>query len=169
LLVLGTHQCIFLVLTIPIIQIQRYKLVVCKLIKISAIAQSVKRWARRPRNWCSILGRGKEIFLFSTSSRPALGTNQPTLQWVPRALSTGVKRPRSLSNAEVKNMWIYTITCPCVFTADCLRTGINLIPFLQGHIVACIVHDKRISLQMRPGRQNKISTSRVTESKQSHN
>jgi hypothetical protein len=32
-------------------------------------------------------------FLFSTSSRPALGSNQPPIQWVPGVLSPGVKRP----------------------------------------------------------------------------
>jgi hypothetical protein len=33
------------------------------------------------------------IFLFSISSRPALGFTQPPIQWVPGALSPGVKRP----------------------------------------------------------------------------
>jgi hypothetical protein len=32
-------------------------------------------------------------FIFSTSSRPALRFTQPPIQWVPGALSTGVKRP----------------------------------------------------------------------------
>jgi hypothetical protein len=31
--------------------------------------------------------------IFSTSSRPALGSTQPPIQWVPVALSPGVKRP----------------------------------------------------------------------------
>jgi hypothetical protein len=31
-------------------------------------------------------------FLFSKSSRPALGSTQPPIQWVPRGLSPGVKR-----------------------------------------------------------------------------
>jgi hypothetical protein len=31
-------------------------------------------------------------FLFSTSSRPTLGPTQPPIQWVPGALSPGVKR-----------------------------------------------------------------------------
>jgi hypothetical protein len=34
------------------------------------------------------------IFLFTTASRPALGPTQPSIQWVPGALSLGVKRPR---------------------------------------------------------------------------
>jgi hypothetical protein len=33
-----------------------------------------------------------EIFLFLTSFRPALGPDQPPIQWLPRALSLGVKR-----------------------------------------------------------------------------
>jgi hypothetical protein len=37
--------------------------------------------------------RGLGIFLFSTASRSALGLTQPPIQWVPRALPLGVKRP----------------------------------------------------------------------------
>jgi len=37
--------------------------------------------------------RGLEIFLFDTMTRPALGPKQPPIQWVPGALSLGVKRP----------------------------------------------------------------------------
>jgi hypothetical protein len=54
--------------------------------------------------------------LFSKSSRPALRSTQPPIQWVPRALSLGVKRPgRKVdhsppTSAEVKKMWIYTST-----------------------------------------------------------
>jgi hypothetical protein len=56
----------------------------------------------------SISGRG-EIFLLSTSSRPALGLIQPPIQWVSAALFPGVKRPgcepaySPPSSAEVKN------------------------------------------------------------------
>jgi hypothetical protein len=51
--------------------------------------------------------RGK-VFLFSTSSRSSLGSTQSPIQWVPGALSPGVKRPgreadRPLpTSAEVK-------------------------------------------------------------------
>jgi hypothetical protein len=36
--------------------------------------------------------RGLEIFLFATASGTALGPTQPSIQWVPEALSMGVKR-----------------------------------------------------------------------------
>jgi hypothetical protein len=36
--------------------------------------------------------QGLEIFLFTTMSRMALGPIQSPIQWVPRALSLGVKR-----------------------------------------------------------------------------
>jgi hypothetical protein len=37
--------------------------------------------------------RRLEIFLFTTTSRTALGPTQPHIQWLPRILSLGVKRP----------------------------------------------------------------------------
>jgi hypothetical protein len=46
------------------------------------------------------------------------GAHQPPIQWVPGALSLGVKRPRREadhsppSSAEVKNAWSYTSTPP---------------------------------------------------------
>jgi hypothetical protein len=57
-------------------------------------------------------------FLFFTSSRPAVGSTQPPIQWVPAVLSPGVKRlgrendhsPRT--NADVKKMCIYISTPP---------------------------------------------------------
>jgi hypothetical protein len=62
-------------------------------------------------------GRVKN-FHFCMSSRPALGSTQPSIQWVPGALSPGVKRPEREAdhpppnNAEIKKMWIYTSTPP---------------------------------------------------------
>jgi hypothetical protein len=55
------------------------------------------------------------------SSRPALGPTQPPIEWVPGALSLGVKRQEREADhspsaiAEVKKMWIYTSTPPYVF------------------------------------------------------
>jgi hypothetical protein len=52
--------------------------------------------------------RGLGIFLFTTSSRTALGPTESPIQWVTEALSLGVKRPgretdhSPLSSAEGK-------------------------------------------------------------------
>jgi hypothetical protein len=70
--------------------------------------------------------RGLGIFLFTTVSRTALGATQPPIQWVPRALSLGVKRlgreadHSPPSSAEVKNEWSYTSTPRYIFMAWCL-------------------------------------------------
>jgi hypothetical protein len=58
------------------------------------------------------------IFLFPTASRPVLELTQPPIQWVPGALSLGLKSPgresdqSPPSSAEVKNAWSYTFTPP---------------------------------------------------------
>jgi hypothetical protein len=63
-------------------------------------------------------GAMMEHFTFATASRPALGPTQPPIQWVPGALSHGLKRPwreadhSRPSSAEVKNAWSYTTTLP---------------------------------------------------------
>jgi hypothetical protein len=60
--------------------------------------------------------RGLGIFLFTTASRTALGPTQPPIQWVPGALSLGLKRQgreadhSPPSSAEVKEAWSYTST-----------------------------------------------------------
>jgi hypothetical protein len=52
---------------------------------------------------------GLEIFLYSTTSKQPLGYTKPPIQWVPVALSRGVKRPAretdhsSPSSADVNN------------------------------------------------------------------
>jgi hypothetical protein len=67
-------------------------------------------------------GRVKN-FLFSASSRPILGLTQPPIQWVPGALSPGVKRQEREADhsrpasAEVKKIWIYTSTPQYAFMA----------------------------------------------------
>jgi hypothetical protein len=76
--------------------------------------------ARRP-NGRSLSPGSVKNFLFSTSSRKALGFTQPSIQWVPGDISPGVKRQGNEANhsptatAEVKNMWIYTSTPPHAF------------------------------------------------------
>jgi hypothetical protein len=58
------------------------------------------------------------ILLFTTASRPALGPNQPPIQWVPGAFSPGVKRPgreadhSPPSTAEVKECVELYLHCP---------------------------------------------------------
>jgi hypothetical protein len=58
------------------------------------------------------------IFLITTAFRPALGPNQPTIQWVPGALSLGIKLPgreadpSPTSSTKVKNASSYTSTPP---------------------------------------------------------
>jgi hypothetical protein len=42
--------------------------------------------------------QGLGIFLFTTASRPALGLIQPPIQWVPRVLTLGIKRPGREAN-----------------------------------------------------------------------
>jgi hypothetical protein len=62
-----------------------------------------------------------KMFFSARLSRQALGFTQPPIQWVPGALSTGVKRPgreadhSPPASAEVKKMWIYTSTPPYAF------------------------------------------------------
>jgi hypothetical protein len=60
--------------------------------------------------------QGLGIFLFTTVSRLALGPTQTPNQWLPGALSLGVKLPgreadhSPPSTAEIKNSWSYTTT-----------------------------------------------------------
>jgi hypothetical protein len=62
--------------------------------------------------------RGLGIFLFTTVSRTAMGPAQPSIQWVPGALSLEVKWPgreahhSPPTSAEVKNAWGYASTPP---------------------------------------------------------
>jgi hypothetical protein len=62
--------------------------------------------------------QGLGIFLFTTTSRMAVGLTQPPIQWVSRALPLGVKWPgheadhSPPSSAKVKNAWSYTSTPP---------------------------------------------------------
>jgi hypothetical protein len=76
-------------------------------------------WLRagRLRVRSSSPGRVKN-FLFSTSSRPALGSTQPPIQRIPGDLSPRVKRlgretdHSPPTSAKVKKKWIYTSTPP---------------------------------------------------------
>jgi hypothetical protein len=61
---------------------------------------------------------GVKNFLFFTSSRPALGSTQSRIQWVPGVLYPGIKRTgreadhSPPTSAETKKMWIYTSNPP---------------------------------------------------------
>jgi hypothetical protein len=67
--------------------------------------------------------QGLGIFLFTTASRPVLGPTQPRIQWIPRALSLGVKRLGGEANnwppssVEFNNAWSYTSTPQYAFLA----------------------------------------------------
>jgi hypothetical protein len=82
--------------------------------------------ATEPRGWSLSPGRVKN-FLFSTSSRPALGPTQSPIQLLLGALSLGVKPPgreadhSHPTNAEAKKTWNYTSTHPQVFNGVVLN------------------------------------------------
>jgi hypothetical protein len=67
----------------------------------------------------------RNFTVYITVSRTAMGPTQPPIQWVPGALSLGVKWPgqeadHSLpSSAEDKNVWSYTSTPPICLMAWC--------------------------------------------------
>jgi len=68
----------------------------------------------------------QEIFLFVPASGQSLGSIQLPIQWVPGALSSGVKRPgleahnSPPSSVDVKKVWSYTSIPLYVFMAWCL-------------------------------------------------
>jgi hypothetical protein len=104
----------------------------------------------RGDNYIFLYSQG--IFLFSTASRPALGPTQPTIQWVPGAISLGVKRPgceadhSPPSSAEVKNAWSYTSTPQYAFMTWCLvkhRDNFTLLYFtLQGKLYLYLLYSQ---------------------------
>jgi hypothetical protein len=63
-----------------------------------------------------------DIFIFSNAFRASLESIQPSLQWVPGALSPGIRRPgikltTHLSGVEVQNKRSYTSSPPYFFVA----------------------------------------------------
>jgi hypothetical protein len=78
-------------------------------------------WAEGPRGQSSSAGRVKN-FHFSLP-RPAQRFIQSPIQWMPGALSPGLKRQGREADhlpptsAEVKKTWIYISAAPCSFMA----------------------------------------------------
>jgi hypothetical protein len=64
------------------------------------------------------------FYLFATTSKLALGPNQPPIQWVSGSLTLEVKQPGSETvsqySAEAKNLCSYTTTPQYVFMAPYL-------------------------------------------------
>jgi hypothetical protein len=124
------------------------------------IAQPVWLWAT---GWTiGVLGfdswQGLGIFLFTTASETAVGPTQPPIQWVPGALSLGVKWPRreadhsALSSADVNNAWSYTSTPQYVFMAWCLvkhRDNFTFYDLRLPHISQFLFHNRNRSLPYR--------------------
>jgi hypothetical protein len=71
-------------------------------------------------------GTSSTQFTLNVDIRPALGPAEPPIQWVPGALSLGLKRPEceasrlSPSSAEIKNAWSYISTAQYTFVKMCL-------------------------------------------------
>jgi len=69
----------------------------------------------------SIAGRGRDILLFATASRPALGSPSPLPHRYRGTFSSGVKRlvcevdHAPPSSARIKDAWSYTSTPPSFF------------------------------------------------------
>jgi hypothetical protein len=86
----------------------------------NAVGRVTGLWAGQPRGRSSSPGRVKN-FLFSTSSRPALGPTLLPTEWVLGVLSSWVKQPGAEADhspptsAKVKKMWMYISSTPYVF------------------------------------------------------
>jgi hypothetical protein len=124
--------------------------------------------------------QGLGIFLFTTASRPALGHTQPPIQWVPGALSLGVKRlgreadHSPPSSSEVKNAWRNTSTPQYAFIARYSVKARGQLsfpwstirqyewqrnPHLLTHvdIALCLIHGKLRKAKKWKGRNNRNS------------
>jgi hypothetical protein len=86
--------------------------------------------------WCSFKKAQGQLYLLP--QRPALGPTHPPIQWVPVALSLGVKWPRleadhqPQSSVEV-SAWSYTSTLPVRIMAWCLVNHRSYFAFTSTH------------------------------------
>jgi hypothetical protein len=95
----------------------------CKGLKILCLIGKVgKLLARWPRNHCFLAGT-RYFCCFSPACRLALGPIQAPLQWMLVALFLGIVKLILLPSAEVKNVWNFTSTLPCLLHVelDCLQ------------------------------------------------
>jgi len=74
-------------------------------------------------DWVSIPGRCRD-FCLSYRVQTGSGAHWASFQWVPWAITSGVKWPEleadhsPLSSAKVRNVWSCTFTLPNIFTCD---------------------------------------------------
>jgi hypothetical protein len=91
-------------------------------------------WLRagRPRGRSSSPGRVKN-FHFSISSRPALGPTQPPIQWVPGAVSPGVKRQRREAEHSPLCVFCFPIQIRSSTWLNNFRAPLNRHPYRINH------------------------------------
>jgi hypothetical protein len=97
-------------------------------------------------DWASVPDGGNDgiLFLFAITSKPALGSTQPPIHWVPGTLSLWVKRPvreadhSPLSSAKVKEGMELYIHSPNMssWCGASLSTGTSLtFTFAFRHVI----------------------------------
>jgi hypothetical protein len=93
----------------------------CKRVVSFTLQPLYRRWTIGALGFDSRWGLG--IFLFTIASRTALGPTHPPIQWVPGALSLGVKRP---GREAIRPLPHYTFMAWCLAKA---RGQLYLYPF----------------------------------------
>jgi hypothetical protein len=92
-----------------------YKIILMKMSRDSSVGIATGYGLEDQGGGSSSPGR-VNIFCFSISSRPALGSTQRPIKWVPGVKRQGLQADHSPpTSAEVKKMWIHTSTPPYVF------------------------------------------------------
>jgi hypothetical protein len=91
-------------------------------------------------------------------STPALGPTQPSIQWIPGALSPGVKLPgreadhSSPTSVEVKKTWIFTSTTPYVFMGIVLNwlSTRTTLPYSSQLLITSLWYIENIDSDFKP-------------------